>query len=147
MLVPLPYKILGFVLLLAATFAGGAYLGYQYCDGQQAQAVADATQQTLDRARQQAETDKQEAVDRAKREAMAAERARSAKSRGLSDASEKATTTCVRDAVSYRLLVDAIGAANGTALPARGVSEGLPGITHPKGRVRPGDQVLGVRND
>lgn len=147
MLVPLPYKILGFALLLAATFAGGTYLGYQYCDGQQAQAVADATQQALDGARQQAETDKQEAVDRAKRETVAAERARSAKSRGLSDASEKATSVCVRDAVSYRLLVDAIDAANGTQTPTRSLSEGLPGITHPKGRVGSGDKVLGVRND
>lgn len=114
---PAHYRLLAAVLAAIAFFGAGSYLGYQYADGRHAEAAARAQEQAIEGARQQFEADRQQAVDRARREAVAEERARSAKSRGVSDASLKAKPGCVRDTESLSLLHDAIRAANSETDP------------------------------
>ena len=124
-MVPLPYKIIAILVSSLLVFGGGAYLGYQYCDGQVAQEYADAKDAAIARFSEQADADKQAAIERAQRETVATERARSARNKGISDASLKAKSGCDRDVDSHGLLLDAIDAANGNQKPAGGVPEAV----------------------
>lgn len=107
-------KLLATLVAALLVFGGGAYLGYQYCDGQVAQEYADAKDAAIARFSEQADADKQAAIERAQRETVAAERARSARNKGVSDASIKAKSGCDRDTVSYGLLLESLNAANGS---------------------------------
>jgi hypothetical protein len=130
-------KLLATLVAALLVFGGGAYLGYQYCDGQVAKEYADAKDAAIKRVREDAEADKQAAVERAQREAVATERARSARSKGVSDASLKAKSGCDRDAESSSLLLDAINAANGTKEPTGSVPERVPDRPSTKKWLRP----------
>lgn len=135
--------------ILAITIAaglGGAYLGYQYCDGQNAKATASAQDALIARLGKEALTDKQEAVARARREAVAAERARAAHGRGVEDAILKAKPGCDRDDESLRLLTDAINEANGTG-GAGGMPDKVPAGTGTSNWLGPVRKALGVRHD
>lgn len=129
------------IAFLAAAFClgTGAYLGYQYADGRNAKAAAEAKDAALEDARRVAEAEKQDAVERVRREAVAAERARTAHSKGVTDAHLKARPDCGRDTESHRLLLDAIDAANGTQARPGGVPEAVPA----KPRT---ERWLGLRN-
>lgn len=127
-----PYRLLIVVLAALTVFGAGAYLGYQYCDGRHAKASTNAQNAAIERFRQQAEADKQEAIDRVRRETMAQERADSAKRRGVNDATLKAKPGCDRDAASVSLLHDAINAANGPDSGPGSVPEGVPKDTGTK---------------
>lgn len=131
-----PYKLLGAVLLLISAAAGGAYLGYQYCDGQHARAAAEAKDAALEGARVQAEADKRAAIDRVRRETLAAAKAQLAKDRGMRDANLKANPECSRDAESVSLLVDAINVANGTGTDAGSLPKALPNTGGSRGWFR-----------
>ena len=135
-MVPLQYKIIGIAIAILLAFGCGAYLGYQYCDGHVAKAYAEAQDAAITRFSEQADADKQDAIDRAQREAVAEERARTAKSKGVSDASIKAKPSCSRDAESYGLLVDAIAAANGTKESTGGLPKAVPDSSDSKGWFR-----------
>lgn len=136
-MVPLPYKIIAILVSSLLVFGGGAYLGYQYCDGQVAQEYADAKDAAIARFSEQADADKQAAIERVQRETVAAERARSARNKGVSDASIKAKSGCGRDAESHSLLLDAINAANGTQKPTGGMPDSLRDGPRTKGWFRP----------
>lgn len=125
------YRLLAAILFLASLFGAGAYTGYQLAAGHYAQAAADAQEQAIEGVRQQLEIDKQAAIERVRRQTLASMRARSAVSRGVSDATLKAKPLCGRDAESMGLLNDAIAAANGTEPGARGVPQSLPAGTQP----------------
>lgn len=144
-LLPTPYRLLAAVLLLFAVFCSGAYLGYQYADGRNAKATANAQERALEAARQQSAADKVATIERVRRETLAAERARSAREKGMNDAIDKASSSCSRDTESLRLLMDAIGAANGTEAGAGGVPKALPTRSGAQGWLGQGDKALGVR--
>lgn len=132
--------------ITVAAWLGGAYLGYQYCDGQNAKATASAQDALIKRLGEEADADKQEAVARARREAVAAERARTAHSKGVEDAVLKARPGCDRDAESMRLLNDAIDSANGTS-SAGGVPDKVPASASASNWLGPVRKALGVRHD
>lgn len=129
---PIRDQLFAALLIAAVSFGTGAYLGYQYADGHNAKAAAEAKDTALEDARRDAEADKQEAVARARLEALAEARARSTYSRGVTDAHLKARADCGRDDESFGLLRDAVDAANGAPPGTRGVPEKMPGITSPK---------------
>jgi hypothetical protein len=135
------------LLILISTFAGGAYVGYNYCEGRHAKAESKAKDAVIERASEEAVADKQDAVKRVQREVVASSRARAVKSEGLSDASLKASPTCLRDPESFRLLTRAIDSANGTKEHTGGVPDGVPEGTDPKGWLGLGYKGLGIRAD
>lgn len=125
-------RLLIAILVAAALFGTGTYVGYQYADGRSAKAAAEAQDAALEDARRAAEADKQEAIARVRLEALAEARARSTYSRGVTDAHLKARADCGRDDESFGLLRDAVDAANGAPAGAGSVPEKMPGITSPK---------------
>lgn len=141
------YRLLAWVGLVFLAFVSGAYMGYQYADGRNAAAAAEAQELALKGAREQAEADKQSAIETARREAVAQERARAARTRGVDDASKKASASCGRDAESFGLLMEAIHSANGTETGSSGVPVKVPQRTGTEGWLRPRNSSLGVRVD
>lgn len=143
---PSPTTILVGLVLIGLAFAGGAYVGKEYESGQNAKAKVETLNDTIDKIGKLVESDKTLAVQQAEKEAIAKERARSARSKGVSDAMVKANVVCDRDSVSLGLLNDAIDAANGTS-PAAGVRGSMQSATQTDGQVRSGDPGLGVRRN
>jgi hypothetical protein len=143
---PSPTTILVGLVLIGVAFAGGAYVGKEYESGQNAKAKVEELSGTLDKIGKLVESDKSLAIQQAEKEAIAKERARSARSKGVSDAMVKANVVCDRDAVSFGLLNDAVDAANGTS-PAAGVRGSMQSAAQADGQVRPGDPGLGVRRN
>jgi len=140
-------KLLAGLLALAASFGFGAYLGYQYADGQNAKGAAKAQAAVIESAREAAITDKAQAIERARREEAAAEAARTVYLKGVADANVKAMPACDRDDVSFSLLIDALRVANGAEANAGSLPEAVhagPGAIGPDGR---GDPDMGVRDD
>lgn len=145
MLIPLPYRILIALVFALAAFGSGSYLGYQYAQGRIAQELTDVKDRALEAARHQAEVDKQETIDRIRRETVAAERARNARSKGVSDANAKANPRCDRDSSSYGLLIDAINAANGAEAGTGSVPEAVRQGADTGKRLGQGAAGLGIR--
>lgn len=142
---PIYYRLLAYICAATAIFGAGAYVGYQYADGRHAAAAAEAQERALEEARSRAEADKQETIERVRREMLAKERARTARERGVSDASIKANPSCSRDAESLGLLMDAISEANGADQRTGGVSDKVPPGTKAERRVGQGASFLGIR--
>lgn len=141
------YRLLAWVGLVFLALVSGAYVGYQYADGRNAAAAAAAQERALTEARQRAEADKQAAVETARREAVAQERARAVRTKGVDDAAKKASASCGRDAESFGLLMEALNSANGTETGSSGVPVKVPQRTGTEGWLRPRNSSLGVRVD
>lgn len=137
--------LVGFALCVGA-FAGGTYVGKEYESGQYAKDQVEALANTVDKIEKLVESDKTLAIQQAEKAAIAKERSRTARSKGINDAMVKANVVCDRDAVSFGLLNDAIDAANGTS-PAAGVRGSMQSAAQADGQVRPGDPGLGVRRN
>ena len=138
--------LVGFALCVGA-FAGGAYVGKEYESGQRAKDQVEALASTVDKIEKLVESDKTLAIQQAEKAAIAKERSRTARSKGINDAMAKASTGCDRDAVSVGLLNDAVDAANGTSHPAAVVRVGVPAAAEASGRVGQSDPGVGVRRD
>lgn len=143
---PSPTVLLVGLVLIGVAFTGGAYVGKEYESGQNAKVKAEALEDTIDKIGKLVESDKTLAIQQAEKEAIAKERARSARSKGVSDAMVKANVVCDRDAVSFGLLNDAIDAANGTS-PAAGVRGAVQSTAQADGQLRSGNPGLGVRRN
>ena len=144
---PSPTTILVGLVLIGLAFAGGAYVGKEYESGQNAKAKVETLSSTIETIGKLVESDKTLAVQQAAKEATAKERARSARSKGVSDAMVKANVVCDRDVVSFGLLNDAIDAANGTTGSPAGVRSAVQPTTQADGQVGSGDTGLGVRRN
>ena len=142
---PSPTTLLVGLALVVLAFAGGTYVGKEYESGQNAKEKAEALSGTIETIGKLVESDKTLAVQQAAKEATAKERARSARSKGVSDAMVKANVVCDRDAVSFGLLNDAIDAANGTPSSASSVRRAVPAAAETGERVGQGGAGLGVR--
>lgn len=136
--------LVGFALCVGA-FAGGAYVGKEYESGQNAKEKVETLGDTLDKIGKLVESDNTLAIQQAEKAAIAKERSRTARSKGINDAMAKASTGCDRDVVSVGLLNDAVDAANGAPRAAGGVRVGVPAATEAGGRVGQSDPGVGVR--
>ena len=143
---PSPTTLLVGLALACAAFAGGVYAGKEYESGQAAKEKVTEFASAFDKIEKLVESDKTLAIEQAEKAAIAKERARSARAKGVNDAVAKAVPACDRDAVSIGLLNDAIDAANGTS-PAAGVRGAMQSATQTDGQVRSGDPGLGVRRN
>lgn len=144
---PSPTTILVGIVLIGVAFAGGAYVGKEYESGQNAKAKVEELSGTLTTIGKLVESDKSLAIQQAAKEATAKERARAARSKGVSDAMVKANVVCDRDDVSFGLLNDAIDAANGATGSPAGVRIAVQPATQADGQVGSGDTGLGVRRN
>lgn len=137
-----PWLWLGLVLALLAAGSGGAYLGYQYRDGEAARELHDTAVAVVDAARASAAAETRSAVRRATARAAAEARVREAKLKGDLDAARQNRPECARDDESMRVLYDLIDAANGAPRAAGGLSSTLPGDRAAGGR--PGGDAAAV---
>lgn len=143
---PSPTTLLVGLVLVGLAFAGGAYVGKEYESGQNAKAKVEELSGTLTTIGKLVESDKSTAIQQAAKEATAKERARAARSKGVSDAMVKANVVCDRDDVSFGLLNDAIDAANGTS-PAASLRGSMQSATQTDGQVGSGGTGVGVRRN
>ena len=145
MTIPSPTTLLVGLVLVALSFAGGAYVGKEYEQGEAAKQKVTEFTSAFDKIEKLVESDKTLAVEQAEKAAIAKERARSARAKGVNDAVTKAVPACDRDAVSVGLLNDAIDAANGTQSPASSVRGAVPAPAQTGERNGQGGAGLGVR--
>lgn len=142
---PSPTVLLVGLALACVAFAGGVYVGKEYESGQAAKEKATEFASAFDKIEKLVESDKTLAIEQAEKAAIAKERARSARAKGVNDAVAKAVPACDRDAVSIGLLNDAIDAANGTPSSASSVRRAVPAAAETGERVGQGGAGLGVR--
>lgn len=144
---PSPAFLLSALLLAIAGFGGGCYLGYNYRGGLEAERIAEAQDETLERAREDAAAAIIAMADAARKAGVAEEAARQARSRGIADANLKANPACNRDAESLGLLNTAIDRANGTQAAPAGVPEEVRTDAETRRWLGPIYSRLGVRGD
>ena len=142
---PSPTTLLVGLVLIGLSFAGGAYVGKEYEAGENAKEKVNEFTSAFDKIEKLVESDKTLAIEQAEKAAIAKERARTARAKGVNDAVAKAVPACDRDAVSVGLLNDAIDAANGAPGSPSSVRGTVPTATQTSGRDGQSSAGLGVR--
>jgi hypothetical protein len=144
---PSPAFLLAALILAIAGFGGGCYLGYDYRGGVESERVAEAQNEALERAREDAAAAIIAMAEAGRKNGLAEAAARQARTRGVTDANIKANSACDRDAESVGLLNDAIERANGAPDHAAGVPEEVRSDAEARRWLGPIFARLGVRGD